>query len=245
VLERLKIFEYHAPYMFVLFDHNPEGLKVSGRARAGGRSQASSGSLSPGGPPLGHLGNSGNGADQTVVTITKARLVGPETKRFCDTLLGWVRPAPATSAAAAAERAMSGGTVGATPPVLLMQWGPPAAGFTFTATMSQVDIQYVRVSAVGVPTHALINLSLKEEPTILSMTNPTSGGRPGRASHMLLADESLMSVATKAFGDPNAWRAIARVNGIDDPAAVRPGDTIYLPARDELKELAELAGAGR
>ena len=29
VLERLKIFEWHKPYMFVLFDHNPEQLKVT------------------------------------------------------------------------------------------------------------------------------------------------------------------------------------------------------------------------
>src|SRR5262249_42643211 len=100
---------------------------------------------------------------------------------------------------------------------------------------------YVRVSAVGVPTHAQVTLTLKEEPTLLSMTNPTSGGRPGRTRHVMIADETLMSLAVSAFGSPSAWRAIAEVNGIDDPAALKPGDVVYLPARAELKSLAEEA----
>ena len=48
-----------------------------------------------------------------------------------------------------------------------------------------------------------------------------------------------MSLATRAYGNPNAWRVIAEVNGIDDPASIRPGDVVYLPARDELRQLAE------
>jgi len=55
----------------------------------------------------------------------------------------------------------------------------------------------------------------------------------------MVADENLMSVSTAAFGTPNAWRLIADVNGIDDPNSVKPGDVIYLPAREELRELAE------
>ena len=106
--------------------------------------------------------------------------------------------------------------------------------------MTQLDIQYVRVSALGVPTHAVVNMTLKEEPSILKLTNPTSGGRPGRARHVMIADETLQSVATKTFGTPGAWRAIAEINGIDDPASLRPGDVIYLPAREELRPLAKV-----
>ena len=82
---------------------------------------------------------------------------------------------------------------------------------------------------------------LKESPSILSMTNPTSGGRPGRNRHVVHADETLMSIAMQAFGTPSAWRAIAEVNRIDDPNSLQPGDVIYLPARDELRDLAEEA----
>jgi hypothetical protein len=229
VLERLKIFEFFAPYNFVLFDHNPEQLKMGASARGGTRS-------TPTASPSGNAGASGNGTEQTTVTVTKARLVGPETKKFCDTLIAWCAPASLGSKAAATVA--TGQPWGSKPSMLLMQWGPPAAGFTFTATMSKVDIQYLRVSFLGIPTHATVTLALKEEPTILPMTNPTSGGRPGRNRHMMLADETLMSVATKTFGNPSAWRAIAEVNGIDDPTSLRPGDIVYLPAPDELKQLA-------
>ncbi len=240
MLERLKIFEYLAPYNFVLFDHNPEQLKVSRRASGGGRGQPTTSTSGGGvGGATGNLGVNGRGADPTTMTVSKARLVGPEVKPMCDTLLGWL--SPATGIMGAAVGAITGAPIGARSPVLLVQWGPPKMGFTFTATMTQADIQYVRVSALGVPTHAQVNLTLKEEPTLLSMTNPTSGGRPGRSRHVMLADETLMSVATSAFGTPSAWRAIAAVNEIDDPSSLKPGDIVYLPAREELKALAEAA----
>ena len=71
----------------------------------------------------------------------------------------------------------------------------------------------------------------------MPLTNPTSGGRPGRARHMVTSDENLATIAQQAFGTPSAWRAIAEVNGIDDPNAIRPGDVVYLPGHEELSEL--------
>jgi nucleoid-associated protein YgaU len=75
-------------------------------------------------------------------------------------------------------------------------------------------------------------------PNVLSQlpTNPTSGGLVGRRTHMLRAGDSLQSVATTYYGRPGMWRQIAAVNRIDDPARVRPGDTIYLPGVGELDE---------
>ncbi len=235
-MDRLKIFEVTNPSNFVLFDHNPEQLKMTGRAAGGGRSQSKPAKAGVSGSGGGHHGTQGQGSDPTKVTISKARLTGPLTKTMCDTLLGWTAPRIDLLAMAAS---LIGINIGPRLPILLMQWGPPKVGFTFTATMTQVDITYVRVSDEGMPTHAMINLTLKEEPTVLSMTNPTSGGRPGRATHTVTTDETLMSVATKAFGHPGAWRAIADVNGIDDPTALRPGQVLYLPARDELAKLSE------
>ena len=110
-----------------------------------------------------------------------------------------------------------------------------------TCVVSRVRITYVRVDSSGIPTVAKVTATLKESPMFLALTNPTSGGRPGRSRHVVTADESLVSIATAAFGSPGAWRAIAEVNGIDDPASIRPGDVIHLPAPDELRALAEAA----
>jgi nucleoid-associated protein YgaU len=231
-MDRLKIIQLSNPSKFVLFDHNPEQLQVTGRgSRRNNRQSAPKGQPAQSSP-------AGNGADPLKLMIKKARLTGPETKQMCDTLLDWVKP---QFDLLGAVLSLAGLSIGNRPLPLLVQWGPPKVGFTFTALLIQVDVTYVRITEEGIPVHAVVNLTLNEEPTIPMLTNPTSGGRPGRDQHTMVLDESLMSVAQQKFGHPGAWRAIAEVNGIDDPADVRPGQVIYLPAREELKRLAESA----
>lgn len=228
--DRLKIFKALMPAEFVLFDHNPQKIVVS-------RQQSNNAPAA--GSTEGTLGAMFHGTDPMTITITKARLVGPECKVMCDNLLNWTAPASGLLGAATSAIMSAIGLEAARPPDLVVQWGPPSAGFMITAQLTRVTIDYVRVSADGIPLHAECVLVLKESPSPLSMTNPTSGGRPGRSRHIVHSDETLMSISTAAFGTPGAWRVIADINGIDDPAAVRPGDVLYLPAREELRELAE------
>jgi hypothetical protein len=236
--DRLKIFKALMPAEFVLFDHNPESIKVTRAQSGGGRTRGNSDNSTPS-PTAGTLGAMFHGTDPATITITKARLIGPECKVMCDNLLSWLSPASGLLGAVTSALMTAIGLDASKPPDLVVQWGPPVAGFMITAQLTKADVTYVRVSTDGIPIHAICNLTLKESPSPLSMTNPTSGGRPGRNRHVMHADESLMSIATTMFGTPNAWRVIAQVNGIDDPSAVKPGDVIYLPAREELKELSE------
>ncbi len=235
--DRLKIIKMVMPAEFVLFDYNPEAIKVSRQQSGGGRPRgsASDGGGMPVGGTTGSLGAIFHGTDPLTMTITKAHLVGPECKVMCDNLMNWLSPASGLLGAITAAL----GLPASRPPDLIVQWGPPVAGLTLTAQMTRVDITYVRVSEEGIPLHAVCTLVLKESPSPLSLTNPTSGGRPGRNRHVVHADETLMSIAVQTFGNPNAWRAIAEVNRIDDPHSLQPGDVIYLPARDELRRLAE------
>jgi hypothetical protein len=228
--DRLKIFKALMPAEFVLFDHNPQKILVS-------RQQSNNAPAA--GSTEGTLGAMFHGTDPMTLTISKARIVGPECKPMCDNLLNWLAPASGVLGAVTSAVMSAIGLEAARPPDLVVQWGPPAAGFMVTAQLTRAQIDYVRISAEGIPLHAECNLTLKETPTPLSMTNPTSGGRPGRSRHVVHTDETLMSIATAAFGNPNAWRVIADINGIDDPTALRPGDVVYLPAREELRERSE------
>lgn len=217
----LKIFKVQAPYEFVVFDHNPEQLRMRRQVKGAAWTEpVRDTSAQP----------RNRGVNPTKVTISKARLVGPETKLFCDKLLEWTLP----DTTAVAAQALGLGT---DLPLLLAQWGPPGAGFTFQCILSRADITFQRVSSAGTPTHALVTLVLDEKPLPLPGTNPTSGGRPGRDRHVVSADETLASIAMRAFGQPEAWRAVAEVNGIDDPRTIAPGDVIFLPGRAELAEL--------
>ncbi len=228
--DRLKIFKALMPAEFVLFDHNPEKITVV-------RKQV--GSAPAAGSTAGTLGAMFHGTDPMELTITKARLIGPECKPMCDNLLNWLAPASGILGAVTSAIMTAIGLEAARPPDLIVQWGPPVAGFMVTAQLVSCTIDYVRIGTDGIPLHAECTLKLKETPSPLSMTNPTSGGRPGRNRHVVHSDESLMSIATQAFGNPNAWRVIADINGIDDPGSIRPGDVVYLPARSELRDLSE------
>lgn len=239
--DRLKIFKMLMPAEFVLFDHNPKTIKVSRAQSGGGRTPGASpsGTASVASSTTGTLGAMFHGTDPMTITITEAHLIGPECKVMCDNLMGWLSPASGLLGAITSAIMTAIGLSASRPPDLIVQWGPPAAGFMITAQMVKADITYVRVSSDGIPLHAKCNLTLKESPSPLSMTNPTSGGRPGRNRHVMRSDETLMSVSTQYFGTPSAWRVIARINNIDDPSSVRPGQAIYLPAREELREMSE------
>lgn len=230
--DRLKLFKMMNPGEFVLFDYNPKKFMIA-RSHIGGSRSRGSGDEESGGA----LAAMFHGTNPSKITIREAMITGPETKVMCDNLLNWLAPGGGLMGAVTAAL----GLTSSKPPLIVCQWGPPSAGFMMTCVMSQVTIDYRRVGSDGIPTLAACNLTLKEAPSVLNMTNPTSGGRPGRNRHTVTTDESLATISQQAFGTPSLWRAIAEVNGIDDPAAIRPGDVLYLPARDEVREQARSA----
>lgn len=133
-------------------------------------------------------------------------------------LFSWLRP----TAASVAKKAPAA-------PVLAMTWGTQK---WFDVVLLSVTANYTVFDPDGKPSRAEVDLSLEEYATVVARQNPTSGGPPGRRARLLVAGDTLQSVATEEYGDPTRWRAIAVANGIDDPLAVRPGLEVLLPAAD-------------
>jgi nucleoid-associated protein YgaU len=52
--------------------------------------------------------------------------------------------------------------------------------------------------------------------------------------HRVVTGDTLALLAWREYGDPAAWRDIARANGIDDPMRLAPGTELLLPAAEEL-----------
>ena len=117
------------------------------------------------------------------------------------------------------------------PPLVVLHWGPIAS---FPAFITSVSAKYTLFSASGLPIRALCSVALEEMPNEPFRQNPTSGSENVRRSHLLIAGDSLASVAYAEYGDPSAWRAVARFNGIDDPIRCRPGTRLLLPSPEEL-----------
>jgi hypothetical protein len=121
------------------------------------------------------------------------------------------------------------------PPVLVFHWGTTPK---FQAYLSTVDATFTMFTPEGMPVRATANITLEQIPEKDRRGNPTSGGIVGRSSHLVADGDSLHSIAFQQLGDPRYWRALAAVNGIDDPLRLRPGTRLLLP---DLAEAAQLS----
>lgn len=163
-------------------------------------------------------------AGTTTVSIDNIVFDGAYVQEKCDQLLYWTYAA--TNAVGRKD------TKKKQVPLVTFMWG----SVVIHGTMNRVSVTYTRFSGKGVPTRATVGLSIYQRnvPSTKTVpTNPTSGGLPGRRTHVLVSGECLPAVATASYGGPGDWRPLAQANRIEDPLRVRPGTILYLPAPGE------------
>jgi hypothetical protein len=118
------------------------------------------------------------------------------------------------------------------PPWVIFRWG----GLTgFLAYVSKVQAKYTLFTAGGVPIRAQCQVTLEELSGDAPRQNPTSGGLVPQRVHLVVEGDSLPAIAYTEYGKPALWRTVAEVNGIDDPARLRPGTRLLLPALEEIQ----------
>lgn len=120
------------------------------------------------------------------------------------------------------------------PPVVVFHWGNKTY---FDAYIKQVTAKYTMFSSNGTPLRATVNVGFEELPQVPAGTNPTSGGPPGKRTHVIAGADSLQSIAHVEYGDAALWRGIAAANGIDDPLRLGMGRTLLLPSATAAAEL--------
>ncbi|WP_375425721.1 peptidase M23 [uncultured Friedmanniella sp.] len=125
----------------------------------------------------------------------------------------------------------SAGSKKPSPPLVVLHWG---AVSSFPAFVTSVSAKYTLFNSDGTPIRALCSVSLEEMPGEAPRQNPTSGSQEVRRVHRTIAGDTLASVAYAEYGDPNAWRALAAFNDIDDPLRVGTGRVLLLPTAEEL-----------
>jgi hypothetical protein len=212
------------------FDFNPDDISMMRKSNTRNRSTTGQSGTSP---------SITKKTPPPQVKISKFVLEGSDVKDRCDMLLDWMTPGGGFLGRmiGAAVSALSGGLINLAtrPPELNFQWG---SGFDFDCILSQANVKYIRFDDDGNATRAEVsNILLEMTPwTLLDLlpTNPTSGGAPGRRSHLVTAGENLPMLALNNYGAPKHWRALADTNGIDDPLRIKPGQHLYLPNPEEL-----------
>ena len=138
-------------------------------------------------------------------------------------LFDWTRPDPS-----AADKKKP------QPALLVLHWGTQEY---FQCFLASVSAKYTLFDPTGVPLKAVVDLTLTETPLSVAAQNPTSGGLVGRRSRTVTAGESLHSIAYDEYGRAGHWRALATVNGVDDPLRLRPGTVLFVPTQAEADAL--------
>jgi phage tail-like protein len=202
----------------VLFHYNPAAMTVAHTALPVPAETPPDPKTSP--PPK-EAGQRRPAENKTKITLDAVVFDGDDVEEICDRLIGWtfLKPVPATGAALKWR-----------PPSLEFRWGKQRS---LSVYLSDVTAKYTRFSRTGTPVRATVTLTLEEVPGTRPGTNPTSGGLPGRGTHVLTGAETLPALATSTYGGPGRWREIAAANGFDDPLRVRPGTAVYLPSAQE------------
>lgn len=144
-----------------------------------------------------------------------------------ETLLSWTNP---TRESIDANRP--------SPPVVFFQWGSKVL---FDAYVKSATARYTMFGTDGTVLRATVDITFEEIPVVQQRQNPTSGGAPGKSTHIVGAGDSLHSIAARVYGDPALWRGLAEMNNIDDPLRLAPGTHLRIPP---MKTAVELAAGG-
>jgi nucleoid-associated protein YgaU len=237
MMDKAKIINLDFPLETVIFNINPSSITINKQVQAPtrGTGQSTSG--------VGAAGSTRPQFSQSTpqkIQLKKLYIEGLLCKPYSDIFLHWMTPwgGPVTQAVhAAVATASPMANVDVSLPMLMFQWGPPVLGFVMKCQLTNISMEFTRFSPLGTPTRMLISqLELTElwDFSIYALTNPTSGGKPGRSGHVITEGENLQQVSQQRYGRPQHWRALAEANGIDDPLRVRAGDNVYLPSVDEV-----------
>ena len=137
------------------------------------------------------------------------------------TLLSWTYPTKSTN---------TGENAQPMPPQVGVQWGNKQLD-GFWGYLTKVDVTYTVFRMDGTPVRATVNIAIYGQREEAAKTNPTSHCDDSRRVRQLTDGDTLQSIAYRELGSAASWRAIAELNGIDDPQRMRPGQTVLIPSR--------------
>lgn len=123
------------------------------------------------------------------------------------------------------------------PPLVKLQWGNKQLE-TFTGVITQVNCTYTVFRRDGTPLQAKVDVTIEGARELVPGKNPTSHAGDIRRVHTVVEGESLASIAHDELGRAAYWRAVAIVNGIDDPLRVQPGRALLIPSVADATRLA-------
>jgi hypothetical protein len=115
------------------------------------------------------------------------------------------------------------------PPQVGFEWGDNQQLAGFWGYLTNVTVNYTVFRMDGTPVQAKVDVTITGQQEPIGPQNPTSHSINSRRTRELIDGDSLQSISYRELGKANSWRAIAELNGIDDPQRVRPGTVLLIP----------------
>ncbi|RBQ14994.1 LysM domain-containing protein [Spongiactinospora rosea] len=112
------------------------------------------------------------------------------------------------------------------PPVVRFVWDEAV----FTGVLEKLDVNYVLFGKDGVPLRAQLDITLKEfRPAAQQVNDPPRSSPTVEKSYVVRRGDTLAGISAAVYRRPDAWRELARANGITDPRDLRPGRVLTVP----------------
>jgi LysM repeat protein len=112
------------------------------------------------------------------------------------------------------------------PPIVRFVWDESV----FTGVLEKLDVNYVLFRQDGVPLRAQLDITLKEfRPAAQQIMDPPRSSPSVEKSYVVRRGDTLSSISAAVYRRPDAWRELARANGITDPRDLRPGRVLTVP----------------
>jgi hypothetical protein len=113
------------------------------------------------------------------------------------------------------------------PPDVTFSWGT----VNFTGVVTQANTRFTQFEKDGMPTRAMIDLTIKETMNLANGQRKTPLESPDRTKCVTMTQgTTLWMLAAKEYGSPDMWRLIAKANHIVDPLHIPNGTVLTLPA---------------
>lgn len=111
-------------------------------------------------------------------------------------------------------------------PQVTFSWG----SIHFMGIITEVKENYTMFLADGKPVRAKVDVTFKSLYDISTGKKSSPFESPDRTKvRVVLQGEALWSIAAEEYGDPEAWKVIAKENAILNPLDIVPGQKLKLP----------------
>ena len=113
------------------------------------------------------------------------------------------------------------------PPVLQVVWG----SLFFRCVLAKAAQKFIKFLPDGRPARARISVTFQEYLDANTQSKEANLQTTDFSKyHVIRINETLSSIATEHYENPQAWRPIAVANGITDPRSISIGQEIRVPA---------------